>query len=219
MAQVTELHDYQYLYVGRLASDGSTVLNIGAGFTKSPSLDAQADGQTIDDHIFSFSNIETKRVTQPRTGLAVTVTFGDHPHNTVPWTFENRETHSTNFLARIRRVQHFVVYFVTRASKSSPLRTLGRLGWAVTWDFDVNWTLATMRPTLSLTRSELFPGTFKLGPPPPGDNWARIALDRTGPTTNDQDRDSVNGIYNARKAPACVQSKTPPAGFRSNFFR
>lgn len=219
MVQVTELQDLQLLYVGRLNSDGSTLLNVRAGFTKNPSLDVDPDdGETVDEHIFNIVGLETKRVTQPRTGFELTVTFGDHPNNAVPWRFDNTLTHSTNFLARIRRAQHFVVYFVTRASSTATPRILGRLGWAVTWDFDVNWTTATMRPRLSATRSELFPGTFKLGPPPAGDNWAQIAVNRTGPATNAQDSAAVNNIYNTHMAPTCVQSATPPEGFRSNFF-
>jgi hypothetical protein len=218
MVQVTELYDYQFLYVGRLESDGSTLLNVGSGFTKNPSLDVQPEGESVDEHIFSFNNLETKRVTQPRTGFELTVTFGDHPNNAVPWRFDNTLTHSTNFLARIRRAQHFVVYFVTRASSTATPRILGRLGWAVTWDFDVNWTTATMRPKLTTTRAELFPGTFKLGPPPAADNWAQIAVNRTGPATNAQDSTSVNNIYATHMAPGCVQSASRPDGFRSNFF-
>lgn len=219
MVQVTELYDYQFLYVGRLASDGSALLNVAAGFTKNPSLDVQPDdGETTDEHIFSVLNLETKRVTKPRTGFEITVTFGDHPNNVVPWRFDNTLTHSTNFLAHIRRAQHFVVYFVTRASSSATPRILGRLGWAVTWDCDVNWTTATMTPKLSVTRAELFPGTFKKGPPPGQDNWAQIAVNRTGPATNAQDAAAVTLIYGTHTAPSCVQSSAPPSGFRSNFF-
>lgn len=220
MVQVTELHDYQFQYVGRLDSDGSVLLNLRAGFTKSPSLDVEpVGGETVDEHIFSFSNLETKRVTTPRTGFEITVTFGDHPNNVVPWRFDNTTTHSPNFLARIRRAQHFVVYFVTRASASATPRILGRLGWAVTWDCDVNWTTATMRPRLTMNRAELFPGTFKLGPPPAADDWAQIAVSRTGPSTNAQDTTVVNAIYANHQPPACRESATRPDGFRSDFFR
>jgi len=220
MVQVTELFDYQFVYAGRVDSEGSVVLDLRAGFTKSPSLDVEpVGGETVDEHIFSFSNLETKRVTQPRTGFEITVTFGDHPNNVVPWRFENTLTSANNFLARIRRVQHFVVYFVTRASVSATPRILGRLGWAVTWDCDVNWTTANLRPRLTMNRAELFPGTFKLGPPPAGDNFAQLAISRTGPSTNAQDITAVNGIYATHQAPACRQSASRPDGFRSNFFR
>lgn len=219
MVQVTELHAYEFLYVGRLASDGSVQLDVRAGFTKNPSLDVQPDaGESVDDHIFSFNNLEVKRVTTPRTGFELTVTFGDHPNNVVPWRFDNTRTHSSNFLARIRRVQHFVVYFVTRASRTAAPRILGRLGWAVTWDCDVNWTTATMRPRLTTNRAELFPGSFKSGPPPAGDHWAQIAVDRTGPATNVQDGDAVNRIYDTHLPPGCKESTAPPDGFRANFF-
>lgn len=219
MVQVTELYDYQFLYAGRLASDGSALLNVGAGFTKNPSLDVQpTGGESVDEHIFSFMNLDVRRVTSPRTGFEVTVMFGDHPNNVVPLRYDNQTSHSTNFLARIRRAQHFVVYFLTRGSASETPRILGRLGWAVTWDCDVNWTTATMRPTLTMTRSDLFPGSFKLGPPPAGDNWAQIAVNRSGPATNEQDGTAVARIYSTHAAPVCNESLSPPDGFRSNFF-
>lgn len=219
MVQVTELNAYQFLYVGRLASDGSTLLDLRAGFTRNPSLDVQPDvGESIDDHIFSFANLETRRVTAPRTGFELTLSFGDHPNNVVPWRFDNTLTHSTNYLARLWRSQHFVVYFVTRASAAAPLRILGRLGWAVTWDGDVDWTVATMRPRVTLNRAELFPGTFKAGPPAGADAWAQIALARTGPATNAQDGAAVDRAYATHLGPVCQQSASRPAGFRSTFF-
>ncbi|WP_395701306.1 hypothetical protein [Aquabacterium sp.] len=219
MVQVTELYDYQFQYAGRLASDGSALLNVLAGFTKNPSLDVQpASGESTDEHIFSFMNLDVKRVTTPRTGFEVTVLFGDHPNNVVPLRYDNQTSHSPNFLARIRRVQHFVVYFLTRGSATETPRILGRLGWAVTWDCDVNWTIATMRPKLTMKRAELFPGSFKLGPPPASDNWAQIAVNRSGPATNAQDTAAVDRIYSTHAPPVCQESPSPPDGFRSNFF-
>lgn len=219
MAQVTELLRYEFLYVGRLPSEGSVLLDMKSQFSRNPSLDVQPlAGETVDQHVFSFMNLETQRVTTPRVGFNVKVTFGDHPNNVVPLRFDNTVTHAPNFLARILRIQHFVVYFLTRASATASPRILGRLGWAVTWDCDLNWSRATMRPRVAPSRLELFPGTFKPGPPPAGDVWAQIAVARTGPTTNGQDEAAVGRIFDTRQPPGCQQSGRRPDGFRSGFF-
>ena len=56
IVQVTELIRYEFLYAGRLASEGSCRMNLMAGFTANPSLDVQrALGSSVDDRIFDVS--------------------------------------------------------------------------------------------------------------------------------------------------------------------
>lgn len=218
MAQVTELYTYDYLYGGRLESEGSVLLDLKAGFSRNPSLDVQPDpGQTVDEHIFDLQFVKEQRVTTPRPGFNMTVQFGDHPNNTVPWKFDNTLTSAPNHLARIRRLQHFVVYLLAREGAGSTPRILGRLGWAVSWICNVTWTAGT--PKLQVTRSDLFPGTFMKGPPASGDAWAQLAVNQTGPSTNDQDETAVARIYDQRRSPTCQQSATRPADLPADFYR
>ncbi len=219
MVQVTEILFYEFLYAGRRESEGSCNLNMKSGFTTNPSLDVQSGpGQTIDDKIFDPGTLIADRVTSPRTGFNVTVRFGDHPNNTIPYRFENRLTGARNFLALAARAQKFVVYFVTRANASAPLTILGRFDWAVDWLIEFGWSANTLKPTASVRRADVLQGVFRAGAPNPPDASATIALNRTTPTANKQDDDAVAAIFTRRRAPMLTQSKTRPPGFRADFF-
>lgn len=220
MVQVCELIRYEFLYAGRLESEGSCLMNMMSGFTANPSLDVQrSPGTSFDDRIFDMNNLIVDRVTTPKTGFNVQVRFGDHPNNTIPYRFQNSVTKATNFLARAWRVQTFAVYFVTRSTKSAPLDILGELGWVVRWKVDFNWTSATSTPTAILRDAFLAPSVsgFHLGPDP-GDSWSHIALNRTPPATNKQDDDTVNKIFTLRQSPLLTQSRDRPVDLPANFF-
>jgi hypothetical protein len=159
------------------------------------------------------------KVTTPRSGFNIKVRFGDHPNNSIPNQFENRIAGAPNFLARAERRQHFVVFFVTRKNNSSPVTVLGRLGWAVVWIVDFNWTAGVDKPTATMRESNLFPGQFLLGPAADSEPWSNIAINRTEPTTNSQDNATVDAVYVKRLQPMVMQSKTWPDGFRNDFFK
>lgn len=220
IVQVTELIRYEFLYAGRLASEGSCRMNLMAGFTANPSLDVQrALGSSVDDRIFDVSMQTVDRVKTPKTGFNVTLGFGDHPHNTIPYRFQNGVTGARNFLARAWRVQTFAVYFVTRTNKTAPLTILGNLGWVVRWKVDFTWASGAAKPTAIPIDSYLAPSViaFKLGPAP-GDSWSSIALNRTMPTTNKLDDDASRAIFDQRRAPMLEQSRSRPADLRADFF-
>lgn len=220
MVQVTELIRYEFLYAGRLESEGSCRMNMMSGFTANPSLDVQrAFGGSVDDRIFDIGMQTVDRVTTPKTGFNVTLRFGDHPHNTIPYRFQNSVTRARNFLARAWRVQTFAVYFVTRANKSAPLSILGNLGWVVRWKVDFTWTTGATKPSAVPIDSYLAPSVigFKRGPAP-GDSWSSIALNRTLPTTNKLDDDTSKAIFDQRRAPMLEQSRGRPADLRADFF-
>lgn len=220
MAQVTELQAYEFLYAGRVSNEGSVAINMKAGFGTNPSLDVDPHpGQSIDEEIFNIVGLNIVRKTTPRLGFSVDFVFGDHPNNTVPWTFQNTVSGATNFLQRTFRAQHFVVYFLTRPNSTTTPTILGRIGWAIVWDFTYQWTAANKTPTVTKKNSQLFPGTFKLGAPDPLDAWARIAVNRTGATTPNQDRAAVTAVWDQRKDPLCKQSTSWPAGFPADFFK
>jgi hypothetical protein len=85
MVQISFIHTYRFLYVGRVDSEGSTAIDIRQGFTDNPSLDVlPATGETIDEHIFSPTNQTVDRVARGRKGFNVKVTFTDHPNNSIP---------------------------------------------------------------------------------------------------------------------------------------
>jgi hypothetical protein len=219
LVQVTGLHSYEFLYVGRLESEGSTVINMKSGFPPDGSLDSKKGALTIDQRIFGKHNVDIIPSKSGPKGFTVQVSTTDHPNNAVPLQFENRVAKVQNFLARLQRNQHFVVYLVTRETESSPITILGRLGWAVQWDAEFNWVTKTTRPLKPVIRaSNLFPGRFLIGAPGASDPWATIALNRTEPTTNALDIAAASAAWDLRKSPICEQSKTRPDGFRANFF-
>jgi hypothetical protein len=216
IVQVSQLHTYEFLYVGRLASEGSSVVNIKTGYTKNPSLDVQPNrGRSIDDEIFLAKR---RSVTRAPGGFKVVVKSGDHPSNTIPLQFENRVTGAPNFLARAQRSEAFVAYFVARFGTTEPHTILARIGWAVTWDVDYTWSASTMTATKFVKTSLLFPGEPRIGAPDEGDPMAEVARTRSTPTTNDQDQAAHDAAWVARRAPILEQKRERPVGFRSDFF-
>lgn len=220
IVQLTELIRYEFLYAGRLESDGSCMMDMLKGFTANPSLDVQrGQGGSIDERIFDMSMQTFDRVRTPRPGFNVKLRFGDHPHNTIPYRFQNSVTRARNFLARAWRVQTFSVYFVTRANTSAPLAILGSLGWVARWKVDFTWSGAATTPIANPIDLYLAPSVvgFKRGPAP-GDSWSAIALNRTLPTTNKLDDDTSKAIFDQRRAPMLEQSRSRPADLRGDFF-
>ena len=219
MVQTTELMFYEFVYAGRRDTEGSCNLDLKAGFTANPSLDVQPTaGQTVDDTIFDAATLLIDRVTTPKTGFNVTVRFGDHPNNTIPYRFQNSLTGARNFLALAARAQKFNVYLVTRANPTSPIEILGRFNWAADWIVEFAWSVRTGRPTATTRRVDILEGVFVRGAPNPPDASSRIVVARSLPTANRQDTDAVNAIFNRRRAPLLRQSRNWPPGFRANFF-
>jgi len=219
MVQISQLNAYQFLFVGRMASEGSTIIDLRLGYTRNPSLDVEpATGETIDQHIFSTNNLTVGRVVQGRKGFNVKVSFGDHPFNAIPLRFENRKAGAPNFIARATRNEAFVTYFVARERTGAPITILARLGWTVNWDAEFNWSAAAMQPTKLIKTSLLFPGEARNGTPP-ADAMSMLALTRSGPTTNSMDADATSAAWKDRREPICMQSRERPPGFRSNFFQ
>jgi hypothetical protein len=220
MVQVTNLLFYEFIYAGRRASEGSCNLNLKSGFTVNPSLDVQTStGQTIDQKIFDTGALLIDRVTTPRTGFNITVRFGDHPNNVIPYRFANTLTGASNFLAVAARAQKFMVYFFTRANATSPITVLGSFDWAVDWLVEFTWSARTTTATANIRRADVLEGAFSLGAPSASDAMATIALNRSTPTANKQDEDTVAAIFNRRRAPMLTQSRTLPNGFRTDFFK
>ena len=194
-------------------------LDLKAGFTNNPSLDVQSGpGQTIDDKIFDFATLQTDRVTTPKIGFNVTVRFGDHPHNAIPYRFQNGLTGARNFLALAARAQKFNVYLVTRANATAPVQILGRFNWAADWIVEFAWSVRTGKPTATTRRVDILDGVFVKGAPNPPDTSSNIVVARSRPTANKQHEDAVNAIYNRRRAPLLRESRNWPPGFRTNFF-
>jgi hypothetical protein len=219
MVQTTELMFYEFVYAGRRDTEGSCNLDLKAGFTANPSLDVQSGpGQTIDDKIFDFSTLLIDRVTTPKAGFNVKVRFGDHPHNAIPYRFQNGITKVRNFLAMAARAQKFNVYLVTRANATSPVEILGRFNWAADWIVEFAWSVRTGRPTATTRRVDILEGVFVRGAPNPPDASSRIVVARSLPTANKQDDDAVKAIYDRRRAPLLRESGRWPPGFRANFF-
>jgi hypothetical protein len=219
MVQTTELLFYEFVYAGRRDTEGSCNLNLKAGFAVNPSLDVQSGtGQSIDDKIFDEATLLIERVTTPKTGFNVTVRFGDHPNNVIPYRFQNGLTGARNYLALAARAQKFNVYLVTRENATSPIEILGRFNWAANWIVEFAWSVRTGKPTATTRRADILDGAFVMGTLLAGDPSNNIVFARSRPTANKQDEDAVNAIYNRRRAPLLTESRHWPAGFRTDFF-
>jgi hypothetical protein len=206
MVQISQLSAYQFLYAGRLASEGSVTIDLRLGYT-------------VDQHIFNPNNLTADRVTQGRKGFNIKVRFGDHPFNAIPLKFENRVAAAPNFIARTTRREEFVAYFVAREKATTPIIILARIGWTVSWDAEFTWSAATQTPTKSIKNSQLFTGEPRTGAPNPPDSMSAVAVSRAGPTTNKMDKDATDAAWNQRRDPICKQSKDRPAGIPPNFFQ
>jgi hypothetical protein len=222
LAQVSFIHNYEFIYAGRLESEGSTVINLRTGFTQNPSLDEEPRfGRTVDEEIFrsTFPPLKVTPVTGANPGLNVDVTFKDHPNNAIPLTFENRVSAAPNFLASVKRTEEFITYFLARKKNVEPVTILARIGWTVNWHAEFNWTSATDKPTSIIRAGELFPGEPRIGAPDPGDPIAAIALARRGASTNAQDTAAQDAAWNQRRSPICEQKRERPRGLRANLFK
>lgn len=222
LAQVSFIHNYEFIYAGRLESERSTVINLRTGFTQNPSLDEEPRfGRTVDEEIFraTFPPLKVTPVTGANPGLNIDVTFRDHPNNAIPLTFENRVSGAPNFLASVKRTEEFITYFLTRIKNVEPVTILARIGWTVNWHAEFNWTSASDKPTLDIRAAALFPGEPRIGAPDPGDPMAAIALSRKGDSTNAQDTAAQDAAWKQRRMPICDQTRERPPGFRANFFK
>ncbi len=219
LVQVSFLHGYEFIYAGRLESEGSTVINLRLGYSKNPSLDEEtARGRTIDQEIFRSTAMTVTPVRTGKTGFDVLVKFSDHPNNAIPLRFENRVTSAPNFLASAARNEEFITYFVARVRNVEPISILARIGWTVNWKSEFNWSAATMKPIKDIRASFLFAGDPRIGPPDASDPMAAVALARQVPTTNAQDSNAQDAAWTQRRQPICEQNRARPINFRSNFF-
>jgi len=217
MAQVTELFAYDFLYAGHIASEGSALVNMKSGFSANPSLDSRpSTGQSIDDRIFDPSRMN---MVDASGGFRVTVDIGDHPNNSIPLTFENRRAGATNYLARVNRVQHFIVFFMTRETANAPIAVLGRLGWAASWRVEFKWSPGATKPSAIMRESNLFPGKFVSGGADATDRFAQIAVNRTPPSTKTQDDSTTDAVFDQRKAPMLVQDTSWSTDVPQDFFK
>jgi len=218
MVQVSTLHAYDVLYVGRVPSEGSTAVDLRRSFAN-PSLDVEPDtGETIQGHVFSPNNLIVDRVGVPRPdgkkGFDVKVSFTDNPWSLFNLQFENRRAAAPNFIARAARNEAFITYFIVREPDTS-ITILAWLGWTVNWFAEFNWTGG--RPALSASRSLLFPGESRIGAPA-ADAESTVAVRLNSRTTNQMDNDA-NDAWKQRREPDCMQLRERPPGFRSNFYQ
>ena len=219
MIQVSNLMVYEFVYAGRLASEGSVTINLKSGFTKPLSLDAEvATGSTIDDSIFDSTNLTATRVTSPQVGFQIEYLFNDHPATLVPQRFENRTAHAPNFIFSARRDEGFVTYFVARENSTATVQFLSRVGWHAIWHGEFTWSAAKMKPTVIMKDSRLDLGQVLLGAPAATDSHFLIAQARVGPTANDQDKKASDDAFIRRDAKVCSQVTTRPSNLPTNFF-
>lgn len=218
MVQVAQLYGYRFRYAGKTDAAGSIAVDRLGAFTKNPCLDVEPEtGESIDDHIFSILNMEAPLVKTPSRGFNVKVTFGDHPNNFMPLALENRVTGAQNFIASAYRNEAFITYFVARASATSPLICLGRVGWHFVMAADFKWKTGTAKPTRRITEQLIYAGSVLLGAPPDDDSHFVVARTRATPTTNKQDEDAAEGVL-LRREKVAKQETSRPADLPSDFF-
>lgn len=217
MVQISTLFAYDVLYVGRVPSEGSTVIDLRQAFTTNPSVDVEpGTGESVEDHVFSPANVFPTPAFRPdgRKGLDIKVTATDNPWNLFDLTFENRVAGAPNFIAKVARNEAFVTHFVVR-EPGAPTTILARLGWTVNWYAEFNWVAG--RPFLSAHTCLLFPGVPRIGAPPP-DPISTLAVTLAGKTTNELDNEATDA-RSQRRQPICMQLRERPSEFRSNFYQ
>ena len=96
----------------------------------------------------------------------MTVRFGDHPHNAIPYRFQNGLTGARNFLALAARAQKFNVYLVTRANATAPVQILGRFNWAADWIVEFTCTVRTGKPTANKQDTDAVNAIYNRRRPP-----------------------------------------------------
>jgi hypothetical protein len=117
MILVSDLVVYEALYAGRMANEGSIVVNLKSAFGTNPSLDGDGDLPTVDEMIFDPSNQVITDQTTGTKGFLVTYKLGDHPNNPFPLRQTNSKVPAPNFLHTARRDEGFIAYFVARGTR------------------------------------------------------------------------------------------------------
>lgn len=220
MILVSDLVVYEAHYAGRMANEGSIVVNLKSAFGTNPSLDGDGDLPTVDEMIFDPSHQIIKDQTTGTKGFLVTYTFGDHPNNPFPLRQTNGKAHSPNFLHTARRDEGFIAYFVAR-ERGTTVHHLARIGWHVIWHGTLGWTAPAAKPTASMVTSRI-----DIGQPTTDaiDNTAfpksaAIAKNPQRPTCNEQDGTAFDRGYGmGAREPVRVESTARPSNLPSNFF-
>jgi len=220
MILVSDLLVYEAQYAGRMANEGSIVVNLKSAFGTNPSLDGDGDLPTVDEMIFDPSNQIITDQTTGTKGFLVTYKFGDHPNNPFPLRQTNAVAHSPNFLHTARRDEGFIAYFVAREGGRT-IHHLARIGWHVIWHGTLGWTSPTAKPTASMVTSRI-----DIGQPTTDavDNTAfprsaAIAKNPQRPTCNEQDGTAFDRGYGpTATASVRAESTTRPSNLPSGFF-
>lgn len=220
MILVSDLVVYEAQYAGRMANEGSIVVNLKAAFGTNPSLDGDGDLPTVDEMIFDPSNQVITNQTTGTRGFLVTYKFGDHPNNPFPLRQTNTKTHSPNFLHTARRDEGFIAFFVAR-ERGTTVHHLARIGWHVIWHGTLGWTSPTTKPTVAMVTSRI-----DIGQPTTDsiDNTAfprstAVAKNPQRPTCNEQDGTAFDRGYGpTASAPVRTESEARPGNLPSSFF-
>lgn len=220
MILVSDLVVYEAQYAGRMANEGSIVVNLKSAFGTNPSLDGDGDLPTVDEMIFDPSNQVITDQTTGTKGFLVTYKLGDHPNNPFPLRQTNSKVPAPNFLHTARRDEGFIAYFVAR-ERGSTVHHLARIGWHIIWHGTLGWTTPTAKPTVSMVTSRI-----DIGQPTTDavDNTAfpksaAIAKNPQRPTCNEQDGTAFDRGYGAgAREPVRTESTTRPGNLPSNFF-
>lgn len=220
MILVSDLVVYEAQYAGRMANEGSIVVNLKSAFGTNPSLDGDGDLPTVDEMIFDPSNQVITDQTTGTKGFLVTYKLGDHPNNPFPLRQTNSKVPAPNFLHTARRDEGFIAYFVAR-ERGSTVHHLARIGWHIIWHGTLGWTTPTAKPTVSMVTSRI-----DIGQPTTDavDNTAfpksaAIAKNPQRPTCNEQDGTAFDrGYGTGAREPVRTESTTRPGNLPSNFF-
>ncbi len=214
--QVSTLAVYEFVYAGRMPNEGSSTVNLKSGYTKNPSIDADAP---IADDVFDPGGVTISATTTPRTGFNAEFRFTDHPATLVPLKFQNQKTSSPNYLYSARRDEGFVAYFVARQNENAPIQFLSRVGWHAIWHGTFKWTSAASKPTVTMKDAKMYSSTVLLGAPAATDKEFQTAKAGKGPTTNKQDTTASEDAFVNRKSTVYTESSDRPTGLPDDFFK
>ena len=191
---------YEFVYAGRRDTEGSCNSTSGPVHRQSLARRA-AERRTVDRrHDLRCCDAAHQRVTTPKIGFNVTVRFGDHPHNTIPYRFQTQPHQRAQFFSPLAaRAQKFNAISSRRANRPRPSRSSAASTWRRTGR-RIRLVGAQRQADRHHAARRHSRGRLRQGAPNPPDASSRIVVARSLPTANNRTRTRKRDL-NRRRAP------------------
>lgn len=214
LVQVSTVLVYELRYAGRMANEGSMVVNLKNGFNPNPCFDGKALGL---DAAFNSSVNTVTPVQGPKPGFQVSSVHDDSPFTYAPLRFENARMRAPNFLYSVRRDEGFVTYFLVKEPDGT-VHFVSHIGWHIIWHHELQWKAAAEKPKVAQKASGFDSGVPVLGEPKVADASLTMAKAPSGQTANQLDRAAFKSGMVERNSSILTQSDARPGDLPSVFF-